>query len=441
MKKTFLLWAFLPMLFFPGILNAQMDNLANLSAKWIRSTVRNATLDGGADMVNFNPAGLALLNDGLYLSLSNQTLFRYPKHEFTFASVDYSFEQDGIDPFVPMLYAAYKKNKWAVSSGMYISGGGGAAKYPNGSVNTTLMGYKTMMFLNLAYFGVYSYTTLSNESLDASSFYLTVPLAFSYALSDKLALSAGARYIRGINKTKAELLISGAGAPDYPITVDYSTAANGFGGVFGVDYKVTDKLNLAIHYETKVKLDFEADKNKGTMELQPDGTKSRRDLPAVLNAGISYDITPNFTAAADFNWYFQKNADWGTTDVVIGSDTIKYDNSDLAGDVYTANLGFYYRIKKLQLSAGGSYTRFIYPNKSDMELYYTNIGVYETIKYDNLSIGIGAGYKISEKVEIDLGLARTFWKDKTVNDAAAGNMPVHLSDKSYVLAIGVDFRL
>lgn len=60
------------------IANAQMDNLANMSAKWIRSNVRNATLDGGADMVNYNPAGLALLNDGIYLSLSNQFLFRHP---------------------------------------------------------------------------------------------------------------------------------------------------------------------------------------------------------------------------------------------------------------------------------------------------------------------------------------------------------------------------
>ncbi|HRX31721.1 MAG TPA: hypothetical protein P5349_07500, partial [Tenuifilaceae bacterium] len=62
--------------------NAQMDNLANMSAKWIRSNVRNAALDGGADMVNFNPAGLSLLNDGIYVSLSNQTLFRNPEHTF-----------------------------------------------------------------------------------------------------------------------------------------------------------------------------------------------------------------------------------------------------------------------------------------------------------------------------------------------------------------------
>lgn len=432
MKKTFLLWALLPMLFFPGILNAQMDNLANLSAKWIRSTVRNGTLDGGADMVNFNPAGLALLNDGIYLSISNQTLFRHPKHSFNMGMGEKTYEQDGIDPFVPMLYAAYKKNKWAISSGMYISGGGGSAKYPKGSVNTTAMGFGMIPDINTAY-GT-DYNTITDEHLEGSSFYLTVPLAFSYAITDKISLSAGARYVHGINNTEAGLTFTGGMAPDYVLNLDYKTTANGVGGVFGVDYKVTEKLNLAIHYETKVKLDFKADVKEGTYELVADGSKSRRDLPAVLNTGISYNVTDNFIAAADFNWYFQKNADWGTKS--LGGE--EYENSKLAGDVYTANLGFFYRIKNLQLSAGGSYTSFLYDDK---ELYYTNIGVYETIKENNLSIGIGAGYKISEKVEIDLGLARIFWKDKTVNYVPAGNMPVHLSDKAYVLALGVDFRL
>lgn len=44
-----------------------MDNLANMSAKWIRSNARNAATDG-ADIVNYNPAGLVKMNDGVHLS-------------------------------------------------------------------------------------------------------------------------------------------------------------------------------------------------------------------------------------------------------------------------------------------------------------------------------------------------------------------------------------
>jgi len=138
--------------------SAQMDNLANMSAKWIRSNVRNASLDGGATV-----------------------------------------------------------------------------NYPDGSFNTNLMGY-----------------TFTGSSL----------------------------------------------APDYDMTIDYKSNATGIGCIFGIDYKPTDKLNVAIHYETRVKLEFEADDNKGTYQLESDGTKSRRDLRnqnryAVFDSFLQEDITTN----------------------------------------------------------------------------------------------------------------------------------------------------
>ena len=102
--------------------------------------------------------------------------------------------------------------------------------------------------------------------------------------------------------------------PNAPVSIDYKNQARGFGGIIGVNYSATEKLNLSIHYETKVKLEFEVDDNKGTVTtLFPDGKKSDRDLPAVLYTGASYRFSEKFTAALDFNYYFQKNAEWGNT--------------------------------------------------------------------------------------------------------------------------------
>jgi long-chain fatty acid transport protein len=436
MRRIINLGAILPLFFISGIMNAQMDNLTNLSAKWIRTNVRNAALDGGADMVNFNPAGLALLNDGLYLSLSNQTLFRKPQHSFDLGAGEQSYEQDGIDPILPMFYAAFKKDKLAVSSGVYISGGGGTADYPEGSVNTNLLGMYILQVINAT--STTDYTTLANQSLNASSFYVTVPLAFSYAITDKIAVSVGGRYIRGINKTKAGLTITGSATyPDQPLDVDYKSNANGFGGVFGVNYAPTEKLNIAIHYETKVKLEFGADNNKGSYVIEEDGAKSRRDLPAVINTGVTYKLTDKIMAGVDFNWYFQKGADWGT--ITDPRTMEEKDAADVAGDCYTANAGLTYQLnKKFQLSGGFSYTAFMYDDK---ELYYTQMGLYETLKDNNFNVGIGMGYKVTEKIEVDLGIGRTFWKDDTINALNAGALPVKTSDKAYVLAIGVDVRL
>ncbi len=412
--------------------SAQMDNLANMSAKWVRTNVRNASLDGGADMVNFNPAGLAILDDGIYISLSNQTLFRHPKHTFDFGTGNTSYEQDGTDPFLPMFYAAYKKNRMAFSSGVYISGGGATVNYPDGSFNTELMGYSLLPAMAAGY----GYTSFDDQSLEASSYYVTVPLNFSYAITDRLAVSAGGRYIRGINKTKAGMTFTGSTlASDHEMTIDYKSDASGFGGVFGINYKPADKINIAIHYETKVKLEFEADDNKGTNELEADGTKSQRDLPAVIYTGATYNITNKLIVGLDFNYYFQKNADWGKIQDPTNGDYVEA--SKVAGNCRTTNLGFRYLVnEKLELSAGFSYTAFMYDN---IELYYTKMGLYEALKYNNLNVGLGAGYYITNNIQLDLGFGRTFWKDKTI-DSLNAEIPVNVTDAGYVAAIGFDFR-
>lgn len=423
------------LLIFSGKISAQLDNLSNMSAKWVRTNVRNASLDG-TDIVNYNPAGLARLNDGIYFSLSNQTLFRKPEHSFNIGAGEQSYKQEKADPILPMFYAAYKKDKWAISSGVYISGGGASVNYPQGSINTTLLGYSYLPMINASY-GT-DYSSLTNQSLKASSYYLTVPLNFSYAVNEKIALSIGGRYVKCINRTKAGITFTGASvAPDYPVNVDYKSNANGFGGVFGVNYSPCEKLNIAIHYETRVKLDFEADDNKGNISIEEDGSKSRRDLPAVINTGLTYKFTEKISFGADFNYYFQKNANWGTiTDPASGE--IKK-ASEVAGNCYTTNLGFTYQWnEKLQLSAGCSYTTFLFDDK---ELYYTKMGLYEALKNNNLNIGIGAGYNITKKVQIDLGFGRTFWKDYTIKSINAGGVDVNTSDKSYVIAIGVDIAI
>ncbi len=181
MKRLFVLVSLSLVLIIPFSASAQMDNLANMSAKWIRSNVRNAALDG-ADLVNYNPAGLVKLTDGFHISLNNQTLFRKPQHSFNIGMGAKSYEQDGADPFLPALYAAFKKNKWAISTGIYVTGGGSTVNYTSGSINTNLLGAQQLGKVPAFY------TQLKDQSLKGSSYYLAVPVGFSYAISEKLSL-------------------------------------------------------------------------------------------------------------------------------------------------------------------------------------------------------------------------------------------------------------
>jgi long-chain fatty acid transport protein len=443
LKSTVKLCVFVSVLFLSINAKAQMDNLANMGTKWVAANARNASLSGG-DMVNYNPAGLALIENGFYASLSNQSLFRKPGHSFNtqylgLGNVVNSYEQDGTDCFLPSVYFAYKKDKWAVSSGIFITGGGASADFPEGSVNTFLMGISYRPLINAQSHN--SYQSFSNQSLKASSFYLAIPLNVSYAVSDKLALSIGGRYVSASNKTKAGMTFtkSSVGAADYAVNADYVKNATGFGGIFGIDYKANEKLNFSLHYETEVNLEFEAKDNKGNISIEANGKKTNRDLPAVLYLGASAKVLENLTIAADFNYYFQKQANWDSiTDPRTGA---KKSTSKVADDCYAAALGFYYQAgAKLQLMAGCKYIHF---NYTDKELYYSKImGLYESVKYDNFNVGVGAAYNITDKIQANIGISRTFWKDKTINYLLSKtvSLPVDISNKAYNIAIGLDFK-
>lgn len=426
MKRLLVFVILLAIIGFPSVINAQIDNMANMSAKWIRSNARNAALEG-ADIVNYNPAGLVKLNNGFHISLNNQSLFRHPQHTFNLGAGEQTCKQGGPDLLLPAIYAAYKKDKWALSTALYVTGGGASAYFPDGSVNTTLIGYK---FLSTT-LGAAGYSSFDNQYLKASSYYLAIPVSFSYAITDKLALSLGGRYLIANNHTKASMIFHGTSRPDLPMSVDYKNKATGFGGIIGVNYSVNEKLNIAAHYETKVKLEFKAEDNKGTVKTYiPDGKKTNRDLPAVLYTGVSYKFNKKFIAALDFNYYFQKDANWGS----IG-DSVEV--SSAAGNAYHFALSFDYQIlPKLQVSVGGKYLHFNYDN---LDLYYTQLGAYEVVKYDNLYLGLGAGYSLTDKIKIDFGVGRIFWNDKKIR---AENWPtktdVSISSKAYDVAIGVD---
>ena len=68
---------FISLLFISVQSHAQIDNLSNLSAEWMRTGARNAATNG-TDIAVYNPAGLTNMEAGLHINLSNQSLFRNP---------------------------------------------------------------------------------------------------------------------------------------------------------------------------------------------------------------------------------------------------------------------------------------------------------------------------------------------------------------------------
>jgi len=446
MKKMLRIIALLlPGLFFAGSLLAQIDNLTNMSAEWMRTSNRNAATDA-TDIVVYNPAATVLLSEGFHINIGNQTLIRKPQHTFDlgFGKGEQTFEQDKADPFLPNLFAAYRKDKWAVNAGIFVPGGGATANYPNGSLTTELISLQTLFAY--AQQGA-DYTTAINQSLKASSYYLAFALGGAYAINDILSVSLSARYLTCRNLTKAGTTLSGSafGLPDAPLQVDTRDNATGIGGIIGLNVKPNDKWNIGLHYETAVKLDFKTKINKDDLGFAVDGDLNRRDLPANFNAGVSYKLTPALRAEVDFNYYFQKAADWGYT--YLPGEEVKTKWADMAGNCYTAGIALLYDVNnKLQVSGGTSWTKYLFDNK---EGYYTDLGAFEVLQNNNLSLNFGGAYRVCSHARFNLAFGTTLWKDQSIKSlqieglaAATGNPAtdpmVATQDNAMFIAIGFD---
>lgn len=411
--------------------NAQIDNLTNLSPEWVRTGARNATINS-PDAVVYNPAGVSKLEEGWHIGLGNQSFFRKPSHQYNLGFGDVKNEQDGNDLFVPNLYAAYRKGKISGFGGMYIAGGGATANYPKGTINTELISMLSLLAAEGAY------EAYHNQYFKANSYYLTSLLGLSYSISENLSLSASVRMLSAKNKIEAgtTLTMSPLQLPDMPVAIDVESKASGMGVMIGLNHMINEKTNVMIRYESKVKLDFKNKTDKDDTGLFPDSEKARRDFPAVLATGIGSDLTDKLRLSVEYSFYFQKNADWGTTYTEQGEVSV----SKLAGDVSVFGLAAEYKTgEKLLISAGTMYTVNHYSDKAG---YYTVAGAFETAPGTNLSLNAGFCFSINSKIKLNLGVAKIMWKKDEqilIKNLLPDEIPAVINNDMLALGAGINF--
>ncbi len=418
---------------FAGASFAQHDNLSNMSAEWVRTPARNAATDAG-DAVVYNPAGLVRMNNGFHINIGNQSLFRKPTHTFDLGlgAGEQSYSQDGNDLFLPNLYMTYKKDRFALFTGIFMAGGGATANYPTGSISTELIGLQVLTAAQGAY-GAYD-----KQHLKASSFYLTTTLGGTYAVNDKISFSVAGRFMDATNKTEAGLTLtqSPLSLPDAGMLLKTNETASGFGGVFSMMVQASPRTRITARYETAVKLEFETEQQTDDFSMTTDGATTRRDLPSVFAAGIGFAATPAVMVYGDFNYYVQTGANWDKSTII----TDEKNYSDLAGDAMGINIATTIQTgKKFLLSLGGGYTDFQY---NDRNGYFTKAGAFETAPDDNYNINTGLSYMATANITCTVGYMHTFYKDQSMKALLASplDVTVKTSNSIDVLALGLNIR-
>ena len=361
------------------------DNNSNISTGYLRMPVRNAVINN-LDATIFNPAGTTELEDGFHIGVQNEVVLR--NYSFDSDTIDltpaalgsgYVTATDGESDYnsylFPTIMAAYTRDNWAAYFTFTVPGGGGEVNYePLVSANEFLFtGTPTLDMTDVdvnAYFAILGYT-----------------VGGAYKFFDKLSVSAAVRVLQATKETK---FASSLGA-----IMDTEDDAVGVGGIFGINYMPMDTLNIAMRYETPVKMEYDS---SGT-----GAADYRQDFPAYFGMGVGYQVIPKLRLMADFGFNFYK---------LQAENTDSLDEDDI-DDAWSLGLGAEYEITdRFLVSTGVVYTDS--GINEDSASYTTSlpiegVGVFEiSIPNPNpdlgrTTIGMGGQFEVIEDLKIEAG--------------------------------------
>ncbi len=424
MKTRNFLWkSFICILLFPCLAWAGgVDNKQNLSASYTASTSRNGAIEG-LDTAAYNPAGIVHLQNGLSAGLHVQ-----------FISINYEHEIEGSSykaenyPIIPSVFAVYNKDRWAGYATFTGIGGGGIVEYSEGNIITQ----KLTNILKT----VFRAKSVTNHYAYVESFDYALTTGFSYRATDKLSLSAGLRYVFTTRTAKLNATTSPAQREGTFIQAIYEQEDTSWGGVFGLNYRLSDTLNFGARYETRINLDWETKIPRGStptgtallkMHNREDKKAYARDLPAVLGLGMTWQATDKLSVMPSITLYLEKDSDWGEKNGIVGSNSM-----DLC-------LAFGYKIHpKLTLSCGYMYTR--------VDIDPDDFGIIEQMSppLDCHSFSLGAKYQFSDALVIQLGTMANLYSSETSQATyLAPNLilgpETEYGKKNYSIAVGFEY--
>ena len=352
----------------------------------------------GVSGAYYNPAGTAFLEDGLYIQLNSQTLFKNYEMETKESFGGLSHESDHPSAFVPSLQMVKKEGDRSYFLHAGAAAGGGTVKYKNGISAFEVIGEGIEGFFNktIAQNMINQGLTPQKKDLNAkvdylggstvngTSYYINTTFGVAQKITPKFSIAGGARLIyamRELDGTANYNLYAGNALPttndkdktgQVRVDIDSERTGWGVGGVFGFHYQPTEKLNIGFKYETEVELNLDADGSvkttskteafnttlpgigsivgniNGALESEPVIAEwledDRRNLPAMMALGISYELTDRITLLTSGNYYFIKDANRNGC----------YENYD---NGYEISVGVDYKLnEKWTLMAGYQYT-------------------------------------------------------------------------------------
>ena len=317
------------------------------AVEYSSSLSRNATVNS-VDAVFTNPAGVTLLQDGFYVYLVNNSMFSTKEAKNSVFNKTYVLKSKNI--FLPVGAALYKKDKLGVFLSFSYPGISAGGQADNGILVMDAVAAVTSGALSQALNSKVS-VSAQNKSFEFGGGALGVTVGAAYQLIPMISISAAIMPVYGYDFLKGGYdLVLPSGVVVSRQKIDTRSEAKYAGGIFGLNLKLHEKINLGFRYQTKVKLEYtqetKVDSFVPNKISYADGKKTRGDLPALAGAGAGIQILPNLMTQLSVTYFFQKDANYKGKDP----------NYTLYQNSYIAAAGAEYQFCKLMgISAGYAY--------------------------------------------------------------------------------------
>ena len=196
-----------------------------------------------------------------------------------------------------------------------------------------------------------------------------------------------------------ELAASAQTIAPYADGVNLKSDQTGWGiaPVLGIDYK-TGNFNFAAKYEfkTRMRMKNDSDLKEATViaatNKYVNGTSVPEDSPAQLALGAQWEVTPGVRINAGYHHFYDKDAHWYQhSEQLLKSGTNEY----LGGAEWDVT-------KKLQVSGGVQLTRYGLSDEYMNDMSFV---------VNSWTFGLGAGYRISDKVKVNVAYFQTNYDD------------------------------
>lgn len=425
-----------------SVYSASIDHIQTYTPEYLGNQAQNGMINNAS--VYYNPAGLVHLQNGTYFHAGIELAVGEEK-------MNYNGQELKADLLQPIPnFAMYKVED---DSALFWTfggiAGGGDLKYKDGVAGTSVI----PDIVNPIGIQISNTITVKDlkdigSSAEGKNIYAQTTLGKTWKVDDKLSLSAAGRVVYGVRKLKGNIDLESATLKKrLHADIDSERTAWGYGAQFGVNYKATEKLNLAMRYDSRVKMNFKAKGSYNNVvipeildlgfgnfypEYMP-GTKTRRDLPAILAAGMSYKVTDNWTVALSGNYYFNKDA---KMDRMAGSGKLgalqlkgveaEYDNG------WELAVGTEYRLSPKWAVLGSI-------NYADTG---AKVSSYDDVEYalNSVTLGTGLKYNPDETTEWVFTVAHFFYdEEKGHYDSKYGGLVDNPTYDKSITAFGVSY--